>query len=107
MRGFALANVQPGVEPEFFANLAKIQQVVSVFYLFDDYDYLIEVEAPSDEELVDVLARGIRHLPGVVRSASFRVGNALGLEPVRRETAEPSSGAERTIFHPVRSATAR
>jgi DNA-binding Lrp family transcriptional regulator len=102
VRGFALANVAPGKEPEFFENLARIQQVVNVFYLFDDYDYLIEIEAASDEELAEVLARGIRHLPGVVRSASYRTGNALHLESMRRPEATPPS-EERTIFNPVRN----
>lgn len=93
MWGFVLANVAPGKEPEFFSNLGSIQQVRHVFYLFDDYEYLLEVEADSAQELAKVLTNHIRHLPGVERTASYIEGNAQEFSPVAKsepEAVEPS-----------------
>lgn len=97
MWGFVLANVSPGMEPEFFSNLGAIQQVRHVFYLFDDYEYLLEVEADSTQELAKVLTNHIRHLPGVERTASFIEGNASEFAPVDKEDA-PKPAAEPTIY---------
>ena len=93
MWGFVLANVAPGKEPEFFSNLGAIHQVRHVFYLFDDYEYLLEVEADSTQELAKVLTNHIRHLPGVERTASFIEGNAQEFSPVEKpeeETRHPA-----------------
>ncbi len=95
MWGFVLANVEPGKEPEFFSNLGSIQQVRHVFYLFDDYEYLLEVEADSTQELAKVLTNHIRHLPGVERTASYIEGNTNEFAPVEKQEtgsvrAEPS-----------------
>src|SRR3989304_549044 len=79
MCGFVLANVSPGKEPEFFSNLGSIQQVRNVFYLFDEYEYLLEVEAETPEELTKVMTNHIRHLPGVERTAPFIEGTGMGL----------------------------
>ncbi len=89
MWGFVLANVAPGKEPEFFSNLGSIEQVRHVFYLFDDYEYLLEVEADSAQELAKVLTNHIRHLPGVERTASYIEGNAQEFVPVEKTTPPP------------------
>lgn len=89
MWGFVLANVAPGKEPEFFSNLSSIHQVRHVFYLFDDYEYLLEVEADSPTELTRVLTNHIRHLPGVERTASYIEGNAQEFAPVEKPEPKP------------------
>lgn len=88
MWGFVLANVTPGKEPEFFSNLGGIQQVRHVFYLFEDYEYLLEVEADTAQELAKVMTNHVRHLPGVERTATFIEGNAHDFTPVEREEPE-------------------
>ncbi len=98
MWGFVLANVAPGKEPEFFSNLGSIQQVRHVFYLFDDYEYLLEVEADTPQELAKVLTNHIRHLPGVERTASYIEGNAQEFTPLEKGAAggvEPSPAVYR------------
>ncbi len=97
MWGFVLANVEPGKEPEFFSNLGSIHQVRHVFYLFDDYEYLLEVEADSTQELAKVLTNHIRHLPGVERTASFIEGNTKEFAPLEKEEGE-SPRAEPSIY---------
>ena len=74
MWGVVLLNVSAGKEPEFFSNLGSIEQVLHVFYLFDDYEYLVEVEADSPQEMAKVMTNHIRHLPGVERTATFIEG---------------------------------
>jgi len=96
MWGVVLANVAPGKESEFFSNLGAIHQVRNVFYLFEDYEYLLEVEADSIQELATVMRNHIRHLPGVERTADFIEGNTARFAPVERET--PPAEPERTIY---------
>ncbi len=89
MWGVVLLNVSAGKEPEFFSNLGSIQQVKHVFYLFDDYEYLVEVEADSPQEMAKVMTNHIRHLPGVERTATFIEGTRVEPPPVpRTETHE-------------------
>lgn len=104
MKGLVLAKVTPGMENPFFGGLGVVHQVRSVYYLFDEYDYFIEVEAESEDELVRVVAKDLRHLPGVERTAGFLLMERGNLAPVvrRREDAP----AERTIFNPMRDSDA-
>ncbi len=74
MWGFVLLNVSTGKEPEFFSNLGSIQQVRHVFYLFDEYEYLVELEAETPQEMAKVMTNHIRHLPGVERTATYIEG---------------------------------
>ena len=89
MWGFVLLNVAAGMEPEFFSNLGSIQQVRHVFYLFDDYEYLVELEAETPQEMAKVMTNHVRHLPGVGRAATYIEGKQ-GAEPpvVRPERTE-------------------
>jgi DNA-binding Lrp family transcriptional regulator len=84
MWGIVLLNVSAGKEPEFFSNLGSIQQVRHVFYLFNEYEYLVEVEAETPQEMAKVMTNHIRHLPGVERTATFIEGNNGGESPIVR-----------------------
>ncbi len=84
MWGVVLLNVSAGKEPEFFSNLGSIEQVRHVFYLFNDYEYLVEVEAETPQEMAKVMTNHIRHLPGVERTATFIEGTASKEVPLVR-----------------------
>lgn len=87
--GVVLLNVSAGKEPEFFSNLGSIHQVRHVFYLFDEYEYLVEVEAETPQEMAKVMTNHIRHLPGVERTATFIEGTkGPGSPLVRPESHE-------------------
>ncbi len=75
MWGVVLLNVSAGRETEFFSNLGSIEQVRHVFYLFDEYEYLVELEAETPQEMAKVMTNHIRHLPGVERTATFIEGS--------------------------------
>ncbi len=94
MRGFVLANIRAGSETEFFRALGDFQQVLRVYYLFDEYDYMLEVEGPTPEELVKTTRSEIRHLPGVERTAIFIEGNLGMFTPVERPAPENKVGVE-------------
>ncbi len=85
MWGVVLLNVSAGKEPEFFSNLGSIEQVRHVFYLFDEYEYLIEVQAETPQEMAKVMTNHIRHLPGVERTATFIEGAREAEPPMSRE----------------------
>ncbi len=91
MWGVVLLNVSAGKEADFFSNLGSIQQVRHVFYLFDDYEYLVEVEADSPQEMAKVMTNHIRHLPGVERTATFIEGAQGRESPVMRPEAVPEA----------------
>jgi len=91
MWGFVLTQVDVGKEQQFFDSLGSIPQVRNVFYLFEDYEYLLEVEAESPQELAKIMTNEIRHLPGVLRTATLIEGNTAANPVLRRQTAEPST----------------
>ena len=91
MWGFVLTQVDVGKEQQFFDSLGSIPQVRNVFYLFEDYEYLLEVEAESPQELAKIMTNEIRHLPGVLRTATFIEGNTAANPVLPRQTAEPST----------------
>ncbi len=83
-----MAQVEVGKEQDFFGSLGSIPQVRNVFYLFEDYEYLLEVEAESTQELTKVMTNEIRHLPGVQRTATFIEGNTSARPVLRRDVPE-------------------
>ena len=88
MRGFLLTNLAVGKEQDFFESLGAFHQVLRVYYLFDEYDYLLEIEGKTAEELTQVMTRFIRHLPGVERTATFIETNPGAFTPVERPEPE-------------------
>ena len=88
MRGFVLANLQVGEEAEFFARLGDVHEILRVYYLFDEYDYLLEVEGSTPEDVARIVTRSIRRLPGVERTAAFIETNPGAFAPVEREGRE-------------------
>ncbi len=88
MWGLVLTQIEVGKENEFFDSLGSIPQVKNVFYLFEDFEYLLEVEAGSPQELTKVMTNEIRHLPGVTRTATYIEGNTVAQPVLRRETPE-------------------
>ncbi len=92
MWGLVLTGIEVGKENEFFASLGSIPQVKGVFYLFDEYEYLVEVEAASPQELSKVMTNEIRHLPGVQRTATYIEGNTA-IHPVLRRDSPEAPGA--------------
>lgn len=91
MWGFVLTQVDVGKEQQFFDSLGSVPQVRNVFYLFEDYEYLLEVEAGSPKELAKVMTNEIRHLPGVLRTATYLEGNTA-LSPVLRRDVPETPG---------------
>lgn len=92
--GFVLLNVATGKEPEFFSNLGSIQQVRHVFYIFDDYEYLVELETETPQEMAKVMTNHIRHLPGVERTATFIEGTQGAACP----TGHPAVSADTPVL---------
>ncbi len=91
MQAYVLANLKVGQEVDFFTGLGSVPQVRRVYYLFDDYEYLIELEGESIEELAKIATNHIRHLPGVERTAALVEGAREGLPCVERASAGPSA----------------
>lgn len=97
MRGYVLADLKVGTEAEFFNALGSVPQLLHVYHLFDQFDnlfdryeFLLEFEADSAEELAKVMRTHIRHLPGVERTAIFVEGNLGRFSPVERKPAADS-----------------
>ena len=94
MRGYVLADLKVGTETEFFNALGSVPQLLHVYHLFDQFDnlfdryeYLLEFEAESAEELAQMMRTHIRHLPGVERTAIFVEGNLGKFTPPGRKPA--------------------
>lgn len=93
MRAFVLTSVAVGKEKDFFGRLAEVPQVLHVYFLLGrherviegKYEYLLEIEGPTYEELAQVLRERIRRIPGVERTVAFVEGNTEMFTPVARE----------------------
>ncbi len=97
MRGYVLADLSVGGEKDFFDSLGSVPEVRHVYYLFDEYEYLVEVEAESVEDLAKVATNHIRHLPGVERTASFIEGNTERWPSIERSS-EHAADLARTLW---------
>src|SRR3989337_2269903 len=94
MRGYVLADLSVGGEKDFFDSLGSIPEVRHVYYLFDEYEYLVEIEAGSVEDLAKVATNHIRHLPGVERTASFIEGNTDRWPQIKRGSRSEENTSE-------------
>ena len=97
MRGYVLADLKVGTETEFFNALGSVPQLLHVYHLFDQFDnlfdryeFLLEFEAESAEDLAQLMATHVRHLPGVERTAIFVEGNLGKVSPLERKPAPDS-----------------
>ncbi len=97
MRGYVLADLRVGTETEFFNAVGSVPQLLHVYHLFDQFDnlfdryeYLLELEGESAEELIHLMRTQIRHLPGVERTAVF-VAKDLGKFPPMDRTLRAES----------------
>ena len=82
MWGFVLLNVSPGKESEFFSDLGSVEHVRHVFYLLGDYEYLLELEADTPQDMARIMTDNIRRLPGVERTAPYIEGTQGAACPV-------------------------
>lgn len=93
MRAFVLTSVEVGKEKGFFSRLAEVPQVLHVYFLLSrhdrviegKYEYLLEVEGRTYEELAQVVRERVRRIPGVERTVTFVEGNTEMFSPVSRE----------------------
>ena len=93
LRAFVLTSVAVGQEKDFFGRLGEIPQVLHVYFLLGrherviegKYEYLLEVEGTTYEELAQILRERIRRIPGVERTVTFVEGNTEMFSPVARE----------------------
>jgi len=98
MRAFVLTSVAVGQEKGFFGRLAEIPQVLHVYFLFGryerviegKYEYLLEVEGSTHEELAQVLRERIRRIPGVERTMTLVEGNTEMFSPISRDQGQES-----------------
>ena len=93
MWGFVLLNVCPGMESDFFNDLGSVEHVRHVFYLLGDYEYLLEVEADTPQEMARVMTGSIRRLPGVERTATYIEGSHGAACPVHHAPEPEDSSA--------------
>ncbi len=85
MRGYILANLRVGDEKDFFSALNTVPEVIHVYYLFNEYEYLLEIEGLSVEDLARVMREQVRRLPGVERTAMFVEGMTDRFLPVEKD----------------------
>ena len=98
MKAFVLTSVEVGKEKDFFARLAEIPQVLHVYFLLGrherviegKYEYLLEVEGPTYEELAQILRERIRRIPGVERTMTLVEGNTEMFSPISRDQGQES-----------------
>ena len=81
----AMLAVDTGATPdgsELADAIAKIPFVARVLTIAGDVDYLVEIAAPSHEQLSDVVLRGVLKLPGVTSVRTHLVIGERARDPL-------------------------
>ena len=75
---FVLIRVGTGEYQDFAKSakeeIAKIEGVTKVYFVFGRYDLVAHVEAPTLEELARVISDKMRGVPGVLSTESLIIG---------------------------------
>jgi DNA-binding Lrp family transcriptional regulator len=71
MLAYVLLKVEVGAEKKVTAQLSNIGEFKEAFVLFGDYDYIIELEAPSIQELARIVTHKIRRIRGVEKTITL------------------------------------
>jgi len=64
--GFILIKAAPALEHEVYNKLSKIQEIIDLQPLFDEYDLIAKIEAENFEKLGEIVINNIRSVNGVI-----------------------------------------
>ena len=64
--GFILIKVAPALEHEVYNNLLKVEQIIELQPLFDEYDLIAKIETVDFEKLGKIVINDIRSVRGVI-----------------------------------------
>ena len=64
--GFILIKAAPLLEHEVYNKLSKIQEIIDLQPLFDEYDLIAKIEAENFEKLGEIVINNIRSVNGVI-----------------------------------------
>jgi DNA-binding Lrp family transcriptional regulator len=71
MLAYVLLKVEVGAEKKVTAQLSNIGEFMEAYVLFGDYDYIIELEAPSIQALARIVTHKIRRIQGVEKTITL------------------------------------
>ncbi|OYT65856.1 AsnC family transcriptional regulator [Candidatus Bathyarchaeota archaeon ex4484_205] len=72
---FMLINVEPGMDEKILEELRKVENVKEAWFIYGVYDFIIKLEAETEEEIKETITEKIRRLEGV--------RNTLTLLPIK------------------------
>lgn len=72
-KAFILVNSDTGSERELRAELGRIDGVVNVYFVYGTYDFVVEVEAESEQKLKQIIFSRIRTLKHVRSTLTLTV----------------------------------
>jgi DNA-binding Lrp family transcriptional regulator len=65
--GFVLIKAETGYEYKVYNELTKINEIIQIHPLSEEFDFIAKVEAENYEKFESIVSSKIRSLPGVLK----------------------------------------
>ena len=69
--GFVLIKAAPGYEHKIYDKLSKISEIIKLYPLLGEHDFIAKVEVDSYDKLGSIAVKKIRSIEGVLRTKTL------------------------------------
>lgn len=69
--GFVLIKAAPGFEHKVYNKLLKISEIVKLYPLLGEHDFIAKVEVDSYDKISSVAVKKIRSIEGVIKTKTL------------------------------------
>jgi len=87
--GFILMNTAPNWEYQVYAKLKKLPEVIEIFPLFGEYDFIAKVEGNDLDHLSNIVLDKIRTIEGIIGTCTLNVAKGQGFPKKRKRWMKP------------------
>ena len=64
--GYVLVTIAPAREQEVYIKLSKVAEIIELYTLFGEYDFIAKIEVEDYEKLSEIVINKIRSIEGIV-----------------------------------------
>ncbi len=69
--GFILITVAPTMEHEVYTKLKKLKEIVELYPLFGEYDFIAKAQSEDFNTLAQIILEKIRDIEGVIQTKTL------------------------------------
>ena len=68
---YVLIKIAPSHEREVNNKLSKVVEIIELYPLFGEYDFIVKIEAKDYEKLAEILINKIRPIEGIINTKTL------------------------------------